>query len=154
MPGLKLAAPLCAATALLLAAQPSAAEEASPEAIVSGLRAVVGNPPGVRASNAKGMCVKGSFTPTAEAAALSKAPMFAQPTPVTARFAMGGGNPRIADTFKVATRGFSVRFEHAGGETSLVQISAPVFVARTPEQLLGFVTARIPGAPATPPPRK
>ena len=150
MPDLRLVAPLCAATALLLAAQTSAAEEASPEAIVSGLRAVAGNPPGVRASNAKGVCVKGGFTPAADATALSKAPMFAQPTPITARFAMGGGNPRIADTTKAATRGFSMRFEHAGGETSLVQISAPVFVARTPEQMLGFVTARLPGPDGKP----
>ena len=150
MPTLKFALPLCAVTVLSLVAHPAMAQEASPDAIVSGLRAVVGNPPGVRASNAKGTCVKGAFTPTAEAAALSKAPMFAKPTPITARFAMGGGNPRIADTFKVATRGFSMRFEHDGGETSLVQISAPVFVARTPDQMLGFITARIPGADGKP----
>ena len=154
MPGFRYTVPVRAAAALLLAAQaaapPATAQEAGPEAIVSGLRAVVGNPPGVRASNAKGTCVKGSFTPTAEAVALSKAPMFAQPTPITARFAMGGGNPRIADTTKAATRGFSMRFEHTGGETSLVQISAPVFVARTPDQMLGFVTARVPGPDGKP----
>ena len=142
--------PFCAVTALLLTVRPATAEEATPEAIVSGLRAVAGNPPGVRASNAKGTCVKGAFTPTAEAAALSKAPMFAKPTPITARFAMGGGNPRIADTFKAATRGFSMRFEHDGGETSVLQISAPVFAVRTPDQMLGFITARIPGADGKP----
>ena len=37
-----------------------------PGRYVSGLRAVVGNPSGVRASNAKGTCVKGTFTPTAD----------------------------------------------------------------------------------------
>ena len=145
MLNLKLVLPLCAVTIVVLPARLTVAQEAGPEAIVNGLRTVAGNPPGVRASNAKGVCVKGNFLPTAEAASLSKAPMFSRSTPVTARFAMGGGNPRIADTTKAVTRGFSLRFEHVGGETSLVQISAPVFAVKTPEQMMGFITARLPG---------
>lgn len=142
-----LAAPMLAAVAtLLLACPPAVAQDAGPEAIVDGLKALVGNPPNVRASNAKGTCVSGRFTPAAEAAGLSKAPFFAQPTPVTARFAMGGGNPRIADTVKAASRGFSMRFEHPGAETSLVMVSTPMFFAKTPEQIMGFINARLPGA--------
>ena len=137
--------PFCAVTALLLTVRPATAEEATPEAIVSGLRAVAGNPPGVRASNAKGTCVTGRFTPTAEAAALSKAPIFASPTPITARMAIGGGNPRIADATKGVARGFSMRFEYNGGETFLVLISAPVFGSSTPEQMLASIKANTPG---------
>lgn len=143
--------PLVALTgAVLLAAPLSAAEPPSAEEIVTGLRAVAGNPPNVRASNAKGACVGGNFTPSAEAAGLSKASMFAGTVPVTARFAMGGGNPRIADTTKAASRGFSMRFEGAGADTSLVMVSTPIFFARTPEQMMGFITARLPGADGKP----
>jgi catalase len=130
------------------------AQDSVPEAIVSGLFATGGNHPNVRASGAKGICVDGTFTPSTEAASLSKAPHFTDPVPVTARFSMGGSNLNISDKTKAATRGIAVRFTHREGDLVLVMISAPVFVARTPQQLLDFLTVRLPGPDGKPDPEK
>ena len=144
MPSPKFTVALCGAAAALLMVSPAAAEVA-PDAIVEAMRTAANTQPGLRPSNAKGTCVTGRFTPTAEAAALSKAPIFAQPTPITARLAMGGGNPRITDGTKGAARGFSMRFEYPGGETFLVMISTPVFGSSTPEQMLALIKVNTPG---------
>ena len=153
MPNARLTLPLlatCIAAGQAASMSPAFAQQ-TVIAIVGAQRSQAGNPPGVRASNAKGVCVQGDFTPTAEAAALSTAPIFAKPTPLTARFAMGGGNPRISDATKGATRGFSMRFAYEGGDMSLLFISTPMFAAKTPEQLLGFLQVRQPGPNGTPP---
>ncbi|HEV2604903.1 MAG TPA: hypothetical protein VGU24_14690, partial [Microvirga sp.] len=52
--------------------QPGSSGDADVEAIVDALFAVGGNHKGVRASGAKGVCVKGTFTPSPEAPSLSK----------------------------------------------------------------------------------
>ena len=50
--------------------------------------------PGHRPAHAKGFLVAGTFTPTPEAAALSRAPHFQAPsTPVTVRFSDFAGFP-------------------------------------------------------------
>ncbi|MDR7038514.1 catalase [Methylobacterium sp. BE186] len=126
------------------------AEEADPGAIVNALVAAGGNQPKVRASGAKGVCVKGSFTPAAEAQTLSKAPHFARTVPVTARFSMGGSNPKVSDKAKPVTRGFAMRLADPSGDLVFVIISAPVFSTRTPQQLLDFATVRAPGPDGKP----
>jgi catalase len=141
---------LCGAAALALAffAAPiaAAAEEAQPEDLVNALNGVLGTHAGKRAAHAKGVCLKGSFTPTAEAAALSKAPHFAGPVPVTARFSLGGGNPAASDQQKDNTRGLAVHFDLGKGNTTdLVMISVPVFVAKTPEQFVALLKTVAPG---------
>jgi catalase len=98
--------------------------------------------------------VKGIFTPTVEAASLSKASHFTKAVPVTARFSMGGGSPNISDKAKPATRGFTMRFTDPTGDMVLVMISAPVFIAKTPQQLLDFLTVRLPGPDGKPDPEK
>jgi catalase len=128
-------------TALALIAAPVAAnaEEATAEALVDALQAVFGKHAGARAGHAKGFCVKGSFSPSAEAAAYSKAPHFAAtaPVPVLGRFSLGGGNPAAADNGKEPVRGLALKFDLGqDGATDMVMISAPVFLARTPEQFL------------------
>jgi catalase len=133
----------------LLAANVSA-QEVDVEAIVNGQFALGGNHAKVRASGAKGVCVKGSFTPSPEAATLSKAPHFAKAVPVTARFSMGGSNPKISDKTKPVTRGFFMRFTHQSGDMVLVLISAPVFGSRTPQQLLEGISAGLPGPDGKP----
>ncbi|CAA2138466.1 catalase family peroxidase [Methylobacterium bullatum] len=137
------------AMALALAA-PVRAEEADAAAIVNGQFVAGGNKPGVRASGAKGVCLTGQFTPSAEAAGLSKAPHFAKTVPVTARFSMGGSNPGISDKAKPVTRGFAMRLRDPAGDLVLVIISAPVFSARTPQQLFDFVSVRAPGPDGKP----
>lgn len=135
----------CAVAVACLLANTASAQEADAQAIVDALFAAGGNAPGVRASGAKGVCAKGLFTPSAEAANLSKAPHFTKPVPVTARFSMGGSSPKVSDKTKPVTRGFAMRFTDTSGDMVFVFISAPVFSTKTPEQLLGFATARKPG---------
>lgn len=130
----------------LALAGPSLAAEADAQSIVDAQFAIGGNHAKVRASGAKGTCVKGTLTPAPEAAGLSKAPHFAKPVPVTARFSMGGSNPGISDKTKPVTRGFAMRFtDEAAGDLTLVFISAPVFGAKNPEQLLENIKVRLPG---------
>ena len=138
-----------AAIGCLLAGALSA-QEVDVQAIVDGQFALGGNHQKVRASGAKGVCVKGSFAPTVEAANLSKAPQFAKTVPVTARFSMGGSNPKISDKTKAVTRGFSMRLSDPSGDMALVLISAPVFGTRTPQQLLDGISVRLPGADGKP----
>jgi catalase len=126
-------------------AQLGSSGDADVEAIVNALFAVSGNHKGVRASGAKGVCVKGAFTPSPEAPSLSRAPHFTRPVPMTARFSMGGGNPTISDKTKPTTRGFAMEFEDPSGTMVFYFVSAPVFSAKTPRQLLDFVTVRLPG---------
>jgi catalase len=128
----------------------ASSQTADPETIVNALSAASGNHPNVRAGGAKGVCARGSFTPSAEAASLSKAPHFAKPVPVTARFSMFGGNPNISDKVKLATRGFAVRFADPSGEMVFVFISAPIFGSRTPQQVLAGIEARRPGPDGKP----
>lgn len=130
-------------------AKPASAGEADPQVIVEKMFTLGGNRKGVRASGAKGMCAKGTFTPSAEAASLSKAPHFAKTTPMTVRFSMGGGNPNISDKTKT-TRGFALEFEDSSGPMLFYFISAPVFFAKTPAQMLEFVEVRLPGADGKP----
>jgi catalase len=129
---------------------PAATQTADPEAIVNALVAASGTPPNVRAGGAKGVCVKGSFTPSSEAASLSKAPHFTKTVPVTARFSMFGGNPNISDKTKPVTRGFAVRFGDPLGDMIFVFISAPMFVARAPQQQFEGIMARRPGPDGKP----
>ena len=138
----------CTAAACLLGV--ARAEEVDPAAIVAAQLAAGGNQPGVRASGAKGVCLKGAFTPAPGAAALSKAPHFQKAVPVTARFSMGGSNPKVSDKTKPVTRGFAVRMSDPSGDMTFVVISAPVFGTRTPAQLLEALRVRAPGPDGKP----
>lgn len=145
-----------ASVALLtgLMAVPAGADEATPEQLIDGLNTVFGKH-GARASHAKGVCVKGEFRPTAEAKGLSKAAPFAGTVSVLGRFSMGGGKPNISDATKGAPRGFAIRLDEAGrSPTDLVMISTPMFFAKTPAQMLGFLEARFPGPDGKPDPEK
>ena len=126
-----------AGLSLVLISAPAWAEEAQPEQLIDGLNGVFGAHAKMRAAHTKGICVKGNFTPTPEAAALSKAPMFAAPVPLVGRFSLGGGNPMASDGQKDNVRGISMHFQLPDGSVSdLLLISAPVFVAKTPEIFL------------------
>lgn len=143
-------AQICVAAIACLVASSVAAQQADVQEIVDGQFALGGNHTKVRASGAKGICVKGGFTPSAEAASLSKAPQFAKAVPVTARFSMGGSNPNISDKTKPVTRGFSMRLEDTAGDLVFVFISAPVFGSKSPEQLLQGIKVRLPGPDGKP----
>lgn len=132
------------ATALMLTlATPlgARAQEAQPEALIDALNGVFGKHAGVRAAHTKGICVKGTFTPTAEASSLSKAPQFAAPVPLVGRYSLGGGDPAASDSQQDNVRGIALHFQLPDGSNSdLLLISAPVFNAKTPEQFLELLT--------------
>jgi catalase len=125
------------ALAPALFALPAWAQEAQPEELVDALNGVFGAHAKMRAAHTKGICVKGNFTPTPEAAALTKAPQFAAPVPLVGRYSLGGGNPAASDSQKDNVRGIAMHFQLPDGSVSdLLLISAPIFVAKTPEIFL------------------
>jgi catalase len=130
-------------TAAFVVPVSSAHAEADAESLVNALNAVFGKHEGMRAAHTNGICVKGSFTPTPEAASLSKAPQFSgsSPVPVIGRFSMGGGDPAAPNTQKDNVRGLALHFDIGKGNTTdLVMISAPIFVAKDPDQFLALLT--------------
>ena len=120
---------------------------ATPAAIVDALKAVAGNPPKVRASFAKGRCVRGTYAPSDRATEITRSLSFTKPSRVLARFSVGGGNPGVSDTNNLVLRGFSFRL---GDDTDILTETAPVHFARTLDQMLAFLEARIPGADGKP----
>lgn len=129
--------------ALAIPPSTSAYAEADAESLVNALNAIFGKHDGLRAAHTHGFCVKGSFTPTAEAASLSKAPHFNSKTPVNVigRFSMGGGAPDASNAQKDNVRGLALHFDIGDGNvTDLVMISAPVFAAKDPDQFLALLT--------------
>jgi catalase len=137
-----------------LAASPATAQSSTTEAVVEAMRTLAGKQK-ARPSGAKGQCVVGTFTPAPGAKALSKATIFDKPSRVVARFSVGGGNPKVADATKTVNRGFSFRIDDGGqGQTEFVMINAPINFVKSPEQMLAFVQARLPGADGKPDPEK
>ncbi len=75
-----------------------------PVALVDALTKLSGGPhKGFRANHAKGIMVEGTFTPTAKAPSLSKAPHFAKPVPVVVRFSDTTGVPTLPDADPAAS---------------------------------------------------
>jgi catalase len=111
---------------------------------------------GFRPAHAKGIVLTGTFTPSSEAATLTRAPhLNRSSTPVTVRFSDFAGIPSVADNDPqgAGPRGFAVRFhlaEHV--HTDIVGHSVDAFPARTAEGLLEFLNALIATDPAGPHP--
>lgn len=141
-----------ALAAILLSACSVGASAADAEQLVDGLNSVFGKQSrDVRASHAKGQCVKGVWSPTAQAVELTMSPSFARELPVLARFSMGGGNPGVSDLNKGVVRGLSLRIDPAGSaQTEFVMVNAPVHFAKTTDQMLEFFKVRVPGADGKP----
>src|SRR5260370_30352397 len=112
--------------------------------------------PGFRPAHAKGILLRGGFTPSPQAASLTRAPhLHRDSTPVTVRFSNFAGIPTIADSDPqgAGPRGLAVRFhlaEHV--HTDIVAHSVDNFPARTAEGLLEFLNALIATNPAGPHP--
>ena len=130
---------LCLVSARAEDAAPNSAAP-SPAALVDALNGVFGKHAGTRAAHAKGFCLTGTFTPSPDAAKLSKAPHFAKQVPITARFSLGGGDPQAADNDQGNVRGLAVKFDLGNGATTdIVTISAPVFFVQTPALFVEFL---------------
>ncbi len=143
------------ATAAALAAlsSPAAGQTASsdvdPTRMVDAFEATNGKFEGFRRSGAKGICAVGEFVGSPEGRSLSTASAFSgSPVPVIVRFSVGGANPKAADNTK-GQRNMALQFNLPGGEFwQMGNISAPVFGASSPVQLLGRVES-IRSDPAT-----
>ncbi len=117
--------------------------------LVASFDALFGVHAGARAAHAKGTSCDATFTATAEAARLSRAPhLSGAATQAAVRFSNGSGDPGARDNSR-EPRGMSVKFHLPdGGATDIVAINQAVFAARTPEVFLEFMQARLPD-PAT-----
>jgi catalase len=117
--------------------------------------AIFGLHPGFRPAHAKGLLLTGTFTPTAEAAALSRADhLVRESTPVTVRFSNSTGFPLIPDNDPNANpRGLAIRFHLAERvHTDIITHSTDGFPARTGQEFLELLTAIASSDPSKPSP--
>lgn len=100
---------------------------------------------GFRPAHAKGLMCEGTFTPSAEAKKLTRAPHANRPsTPVTVRYSDSTGLPNIPDNDpgRSGPRGIGIRFhldDHL--HTDIVAHSFDGFPVRTGEEFLEFLRA-------------
>src|SRR5713101_7931901 len=102
--------------------------------------------PGFRPAHAKGILLTGMFTPSLEAASLTRAPHIQRnSTPVTVRFSDFAGIPTVPDNDPqgASPRGCTIRFHLYLVDT---------FPSRTAEGFLDFINALIATDPAGPHP--
>src|SRR6516225_11556826 len=80
--------------------------------LLDAIDAVQGLHPGFRPAHAKGLMCSGVFTPSPEAAKLTRAPHASRPsTPVTVRYSDGTGLPNIPDNDPQSVpKGMAIRF--------------------------------------------
>jgi catalase len=104
---------------------------------------IFGLNPGFRPVHAKGTMLTGTFTPSAEAASLTRAPHMHESTPVTLRFSNSTGIPLIPDTDPNANpHGCAIRFHLAPHvHTDIVAHSTDGFPTRTGQEFLEFLKA-------------
>ncbi|MGO8815592.1 MAG: catalase family peroxidase [Terriglobia bacterium] len=112
--------------------------------------------PGFRPAHAKGILLTGVFTPSTEAASLTRAPHIQRSsTPVTLRFSDFAGIPTVPDNDPqgASPRGCAIRFQLAEHvHTDIVGHSVDNFPTRTAGEFLEFLTALISTDPAGPHP--
>jgi catalase len=121
------------------------------EELLKAFEAIFGPHPGFRPVHAKGALLTGTFTPSSEAASLTRAPHAnRESTPVTVRFSDSAGIPLIPDNDPNANpRGFGLRFHLAERvHTDIVAHSANGFPARNGEEFLGLLRAIATSDPA------
>lgn len=111
---------------------------------------------GFRANHAKGIMAEGIFTPSSEAASLSKAPHLQDvPSPVLVRFSDATGVPAIPDADPNSLpKGMAIRFTLPDNtNTDIVILSVDRFPVSTPEDFLGLLDSVAESGPDTPSPK-
>ncbi|KMO31369.1 catalase [Methylobacterium variabile] len=114
------------------------------EQTIAAMTKLFGEHPGKRANHAKGVVVEGRFTPSKEAATLSKASVFSgAAVPVTVRFSDATGLPAIPDGAPEASpHGLSIKFKAAdGSEMDVVTNSLKFFPVATGEEFRDLLVA-------------
>ena len=114
--------------------------------LLDAFDALSGVHPGFRPAHAKGLMCSGTFTPSSEAAKLTRAPHASKPsTPVTVRYSDSTGLPTIPDNdpARSGPRGIGIRFHLGEHEhTDLIAQSTDAFPARTGEEFSQRSAAR------------
>jgi len=113
--------------------------------LLDAFDALFGLHPGFRPAHAKGLMCSGTFSPSPEAAMLTRAPHASSPsTPVTVRYSNSTGLPNIPDNDpgRSGPRGMAIRF-HLGEHihTDIIAQSTDGFPVRTGEEFLEFLRA-------------
>src|SRR5215467_3407775 len=121
--------------------------------IFEAMTQVHGANPAFRTAHAKGVVCQGTFTPSKEAASLSKAAHFqGRAIPITVRYSDADPNPFIADT-SAQPRGMAIRFMLPdGGQTDIVALSHNGFIVGTGEDFLALQRAAVATDPSKPHP--
>jgi catalase len=121
------------------------------EDLLKQFDAIFGVHPGFRPAHAKGVLLSGAFTPSADAASLTRAPHANRvSTPVSVRFSNSTGLPLLPDTHPNANpRGMAIRF-HLGGRvhTDIISHSTDGFPTRTGAEFLEMLRAAAASASA------
>jgi catalase len=120
--------------------------------LLSQFHAIFGSHPGYRPAHAKGLLLTGTFSPSSEAASLTRAPHITrESTPVTVRFSDSTGLPMIPDNAPNANpRGMAIRFHLAERvHTDIIGHSADGFPTHTGQEFLEFLRASAASAQAT-----
>ena len=140
---LSLTLALLAATSAFAQSDPN--QKSTPAELVDALNGVFGKQTDNRAVHAKGIVLEGKFTPSAEAASISKAPHLQSGTtvPVTVRFSDFAGVPSIPDTDPNASpRGMAVKFHLPdGSDSDLVMHSYNGFPTATADEFRELLIA-------------
>ncbi|MCJ2052573.1 catalase family peroxidase [Methylobacterium sp. J-070] len=138
------AAAVSAALALSAVAPVLAQEASTAEQTIDVMNTLFGKHPGARANHAKGLVAEGSFTPSPEAAKISKASLFQGPAvPVTVRFSDATGIPTIPDGAANANpHGLSLKFKLGdGSEMDVVTNALKYFPVATGEEFRDLLKA-------------
>lgn len=126
---------------------------ARPASIVNAMRAIAGASPKARSSFASGRCIRGTYIPSDRADEVTISRSFTRPSRVLARFS-ADEIPHGSETGNLTLRGFSFRLGDPEHRSDILTQSAPVHYARTPDQMLAFLAARMPGHDGRPDPEK
>jgi catalase len=105
---------------------------------------IFGLHPGFRPAHAKGVLLTGSFTPSADAPSLTRAPHATRAsTPVSVRFSDSTGIPNLPDNDPNANpRGLAIRFHLTNRvHTDIIGHSTDGFPTRTGQEFLEFLRA-------------
>jgi catalase len=138
-------AALLAASALCAGAASGADDKSLAQQIFDTMQQA-GAKPGYRTAHAKGIVCEGTFTPSKDAATLSKAAHFqGASVPVIVRFSSGSPDPSIADNSPDAgPQGIAIRFILPdGGKTDIVSLSHNGFAVGTGEDFLEIGRAHV-----------
>jgi catalase len=128
----------------------------TPARMINTFEQVNGVHPGFRRNHAKGVCFTGFFAGNGQGSALSRAAVFKPGrVPVIGRFALGGGQPFIADD-PHTVRSMAILFKLPDGQEWRTGMnSIPIFPVNTAEGFYELLVASAPSAnTAKPDPQK